>query len=125
MILAIDTTDKECFIELIDRNRTSLKWHWQKDTGQEVLKKIDQLLKQNRKKLRDLEAILVNQGPGSFTGTRVGITIANTLGWVLDIPVIGYRDGELKKVLAEVNKKCKLKFSKLALPYYVFLKKSR
>lgn len=118
MILVIDTTNKECLIELIGRKRARLKWHWQKDTGQEVLKKIDQLLKQNRKKLKELEAILVNQGPGSFTGTRVGITIANTLGWVLDIPVVGYREGKLKQALEKIASIDKSKFSKSALPYY-------
>ncbi|MEK7143173.1 MAG: tRNA (adenosine(37)-N6)-threonylcarbamoyltransferase complex dimerization subunit type 1 TsaB [Patescibacteria group bacterium] len=118
MVLNIDTTNKECLIELIGQKKTSLKWQWQKDTGSEVLGKIKQLLKQQKKQLRDLKMILVNLGPGSFTGTRVGITIANTLGWVLDIAVIGYRDGELKKALAKISQNGKSNFSKLALPYY-------
>lgn len=37
----------------------------------------------------DIDSIEVNQGPGSFTGTRVGVAIANALGFTLDIKVNG------------------------------------
>lgn len=35
----------------------------------------------------DITEVEVNPGPGSFTGTRIGVTIANALGFALDIPV--------------------------------------
>lgn len=38
---------------------------------------------------QDISEISVNQGPGSFTGTRIGVTIANALGFSLDLPVNG------------------------------------
>lgn len=38
---------------------------------------------------QDITEISVNQGPGSFTGTRVGVTIANALGFSLGISVNG------------------------------------
>lgn len=37
----------------------------------------------------DITAIEVNTGPGSFTGTRIGVSIANALGFALKIPVNG------------------------------------
>lgn len=39
--------------------------------------------------LADCTGITVHTGPGSFTGTRVGIAIARALGLVLDVPVNG------------------------------------
>ena len=91
MILTIDTTDKECMVGLGDGPKLDIKkWRWKKDTGGEVLHNIQKLLKKHQKNLENIETIFVNQGPGSYTGTRVGITIANSLGWSLNIPVEGF-----------------------------------
>jgi len=119
MILIIDTTDRVCEVGIASgHNIDSVKWPWDKDTGTEVLKNIQMLLKKHQKGLTDLKAILVNCGPGSFTGTRVGITVANTLAWSLDIPVLGYRDGERDEVLAKIRRVNRSCFSKITLPYY-------
>ena len=56
---------------------------------------IDNLLKKNDLTLKDLDGIDVFEGPGSFTGLRVGISIANALGFLLQIPVNGKKVGEL------------------------------
>jgi tRNA threonylcarbamoyladenosine biosynthesis protein TsaB len=40
-------------------------------------------------KQEDITEVVVNPGPGSFTGTRIGVTIANALGFALRIPVNG------------------------------------
>jgi tRNA threonylcarbamoyladenosine biosynthesis protein TsaB len=46
-------------------------------------------LRKNNFEVKDIKEIEVNTGPGSFTGLRVGISVANTLGFVLKIPVNG------------------------------------
>lgn len=38
---------------------------------------------------KDISAIEVETGPGSFTGLRVGVAVANALGYALNIPVNG------------------------------------
>lgn len=55
--------------------------------AQEVLPLVDQLLKTHALTLQDITSIEVNRGPGSFTGLRVGIAIANALAYALDIPI--------------------------------------
>lgn len=62
--------------------------------AQVVLPMIEQLLNDHHVSLTDISAIEVNSGPGSFTGLRVGITIANTLGYLLKVPVNGKKVGE-------------------------------
>lgn len=62
--------------------------------AQAVLPMIEEILKKNKIKPEDLNSIEVNTGPGSFTGLRVGISVANALSFVLKIPVNGKKIGE-------------------------------
>lgn len=54
---------------------------------QVILPLIDQLLKEQKVDLKDLSSIIVNVGEGSFTGLKVGLSIANALSFSLKIPV--------------------------------------
>jgi len=65
--------------------------------AQVVLPLLEKLFKEHNLSLKDLSAIEVNPGPGSFTGIRVGLSIANTLGFLLTIPVNGEKVGEPAK----------------------------
>jgi tRNA threonylcarbamoyladenosine biosynthesis protein TsaB len=57
--------------------------------SQMVLPMIEEILQEHKLKLPDITAIEGATGPGSFTGLRVGATVANTLGYLLNIPVNG------------------------------------
>ncbi|MBR5741713.1 MAG: tRNA (adenosine(37)-N6)-threonylcarbamoyltransferase complex dimerization subunit type 1 TsaB [Firmicutes bacterium] len=48
----------------------------------------EDLLNANGVRLADVTHIAVSRGPGSFTGIRIGMTVARTLGQVLNVPVI-------------------------------------
>ncbi len=58
-------------------------------TSQVVLPLIEQILQKEKITPKDLSEIKVFEGPGSFTGLRVGAAVANTLSWLLQIPVNG------------------------------------
>ena len=60
----------------------------------QILEKIDQLIKKTDIQLADLKGIMVIKGPGSFTGLRVGIAVANQFAHQLKIPIIGLRTEE-------------------------------
>jgi tRNA threonylcarbamoyladenosine biosynthesis protein TsaB len=57
--------------------------------SQMVLPLIEDILREHQLKLTDITAIEVATGPGSFTGLRVGASVANALGYLLNIPVNG------------------------------------
>ena len=49
---------------------------------------IDQLLQKASLQMKDLSAIAVSKGPGSYTGLRIGVSAAKGLCYALDIPMI-------------------------------------
>lgn len=60
--------------------------------NQNILGFIQKTLADLGKTPQDITTIEVNPGPGSFTGTRVGVAIANALGFALSLPVNGQTD---------------------------------
>ncbi|MFJ7732738.1 tRNA (adenosine(37)-N6)-threonylcarbamoyltransferase complex dimerization subunit type 1 TsaB [Lysinibacillus sp. NPDC097231] len=50
---------------------------------------VEELLKKAGIKSGELDAIAVSEGPGSYTGVRIGVTIAKTLAWTLKKPLVG------------------------------------
>jgi len=52
-----------------------------------VMPMIDNILKSNKITTSDLNEIIVVNGPGSFTGVRIGVVIAKTLAYTLNIPI--------------------------------------
>ena len=94
MKLFIDTSDSERIIVGIDGEKFEEKSR--KEKSQILIYFLDKLLKKKNLNFQDIKEIRVNTGPGSFTGLRVGVSVAAALGWVLGIPVNGkiLRKGE-------------------------------
>lgn len=93
LVLHIDTSNnKEVVVGLtIDGKDDIRKQSPDHRKAQVVLPMIQAILEDHNLQLKDITEIQVNPGPGSFTGLRVGITIANTLAQLLDIPINGKR----------------------------------
>ncbi len=87
MKLFIDTSNSEKIIVGLDEERFTADAR--KEKSQKLLLFINEVLNKKGKKIKDVTEIEVNTGPGSFTGLRVGLSVASTIGWVLDIPVNG------------------------------------
>lgn len=66
-----------------------------KSGSQVLLPLILEILKSKNLDFKNLSAIEVNCGPGSFTGLRIGVSVANALGYTLKIPVNGEKVGEI------------------------------
>ena len=85
--LYIDTSDREKVVVGIDDKR--FETIAKERSSQTLLPFIDEVLTKRGKKMRDITEVNVSTGPGSFTGLRVGVAVANTLGFVLNVPVNG------------------------------------
>lgn len=50
---------------------------------------VEELFEKAGMRPSEIDAIAVSEGPGSYTGVRIGVTIAKTLAWTLDKPLVG------------------------------------
>ncbi|MFJ7850915.1 tRNA (adenosine(37)-N6)-threonylcarbamoyltransferase complex dimerization subunit type 1 TsaB [Peribacillus sp. NPDC097206] len=88
-VLAIDTSNFTLGVALINGTQvigeytTNLK----KNHSVRVMPAIESLLKDCDTSPKELTKIVVAQGPGSYTGVRIGVTIAKTLAWTLNVPL--------------------------------------
>jgi len=105
MILLIDTTTQTAKIGLVEDNKIIAQnsWDANQKLAEELVGEITKLLSENKKTLKQLENILVHNGPGGFSTLRIGVTAANTLGFGLDIPVFGI-EGEFSSLEEMLNK---------------------
>lgn len=93
VILHIDTRDnKKVNVSLAVNGKKISKTVPNSWTSQSLLPSIDKLLGENKIKPESLTEIRVNTGPGSYTGIRVGIAVANALAYLLKIPVNGEKN---------------------------------
>ncbi|MCW2254837.1 tRNA threonylcarbamoyladenosine biosynthesis protein TsaB [Providencia alcalifaciens] len=89
-ILAVDTATEACSVallcdgEIISRFAISPREHTQK-----VLPMVEEVLLQAGITLQQLDALAFGRGPGSFTGVRIGVGIAQGLALGANLPMIG------------------------------------
>ena len=94
IILAIRTDKPEAEIGLFD-GKTKLgreTWQAHRQLAETLHGKIEALLKTHGKDWQDIGGIACFQGPGSFTGLRIGLTVGNTLAYSYDVPIVATQD---------------------------------
>jgi tRNA threonylcarbamoyladenosine biosynthesis protein TsaB len=90
-ILNIETATKNCSVALAKNGETILCKEIS-ELGYSHAEKlhvfIEEICKESSIQLKDLHAIAVSKGPGSYTGLRIGVSAAKGLCFALDIPLI-------------------------------------
>ena len=118
MLLSIDTS-KDIYKFGLYWNNFQKEFSALREDKKDALFYIAQFLRQNKFNVRDLKAIAVYNSKGSFTGVRVGVTIANALSFSLKIPVFGYKtkNPPFIKIISKIKKK-KNKIGEYVKPVY-------
>ena len=91
LILNIETATKNCSVALSKDGRTIAIRELSEQNFSHAEKLhvfIEELFAESHLKLQDLSAIAVSQGPGSYTGLRIGVSAAKGLCYALSIPLI-------------------------------------
>lgn len=89
-LLALDTATEACSAALLVNGKISAKFELTpREHTQRIMPMLADLLTENNLSLTDLDAISFCHGPGSFTGVRIGIGIAQGLAYGAGLPLIG------------------------------------
>ena len=90
-ILNIETATKNCSVSLAKNGETILRKEMAEQGYSHAEKLhvfIEDILKETAITVRDLKAVAVSKGPGSYTGLRIGVSTAKGLCYALGIPLI-------------------------------------
>ncbi|MEC9413568.1 MAG: tRNA (adenosine(37)-N6)-threonylcarbamoyltransferase complex dimerization subunit type 1 TsaB, partial [Pseudomonadota bacterium] len=88
-ILALDTCTEMCSVailkngELFEQSLLTQRGHSEK-----ILGMLDEILAQADCSLADMDCIAFGRGPGSFTGVRVGVSVAQGIAFAAKLPVV-------------------------------------
>ena len=117
MIILLDSSTAVCKITLVDDDwRQDYSWESDRTLAKWLLGYLDKILKDHNKTWTDISAIGVLQGPGSFTGIRIGLTVMNTIADTQKIPIVGARgDNWQDEALVKINSG---KNEQIILPFY-------
>ena len=90
-VLSLDTCHEVMGVAVCDEKVVlgEIVTNMKKNHSVRLLPAIQTLLKEVQIEPEKLERIVVAYGPGSYTGVRIGVTVAKTLAYTLDIPIIG------------------------------------
>ncbi|MGO2321347.1 tRNA (adenosine(37)-N6)-threonylcarbamoyltransferase complex dimerization subunit type 1 TsaB [Vibrio casei] len=89
-ILALDTSTENCSVALMINDQMFTRSEVApRDHTKKILPMVDEVLKEAGISLHDLDALAFGRGPGSFTGVRIGIGIAQGLSFGAELPMIG------------------------------------
>ncbi|HEY5234819.1 MAG TPA: hypothetical protein VIJ14_01470 [Rhabdochlamydiaceae bacterium] len=118
LILTIRSDAPEAKLGLFNDLELLGKEEWLADRtlADSIHLKIEALLKVHSKDWDDIGGIVCFEGPGSFTGLRIGISVSNALAYGLEAPIAGARgkdwqEAGIKRLLAGKN-------DEIVLPHY-------
>lgn len=114
--LKTDQPQAELGLYIGNNKLETLKWHAHRDLSITLHKKIESLLKTHKKSWNNIEGVVCYRGPGSFTGLRIGLSVANALAYGLSVPIVStsgksWETTGIKKLLTGENEN-------VALPEY-------
>lgn len=97
LILSIETSTQVCSVALHDDDRLVItsEVHIEQSHASKLAVLLEQMLRTSEREIRELNAVAVSSGPGSYTGLRIGTSLAKGVCFSLGIPLISIDTLEL------------------------------
>ncbi|HSX17834.1 MAG TPA: tRNA (adenosine(37)-N6)-threonylcarbamoyltransferase complex dimerization subunit type 1 TsaB [Candidatus Saccharimonadales bacterium] len=118
IILALRTDKPEAELYLYDGHKklSEVKWQAHRQLAETIHIQIQKMLDGSSILMNDVRGMACFRGPGSFTGLRIGLSVANALAYSLEIPVVTRRtDNWLKLAIDDLLAG---KNEQIAIPFY-------
>ena len=95
--LFINTSNKRLIIGIVEDDKVLYEYNDtnSNELSSKIMPIIDEAFTKSNLKPNDIDTIFVTNGPGSFTGIRIGLTIAKVMAWSLNIKVVPLSSLEL------------------------------
>lgn len=102
--LALDASTEACSVALQVNGKTFSRYELcPQSHSLHLLPMIDDVLQQGNIKLAELDGLIFGQGPGSFTGVRIGVGVAQGLAFSASLPVVGVSSLQAMAQLAYIK----------------------
>lgn len=116
LLLKTDQDQAELYLYQGSKVQDSLVWLAERHLAETLNQQIEKLFNLNKIGYKDLSGIGVYGGPGSFTGLRIGISVANALAYGLNIPIVSMSNEDWKNSV--LNELALGHNQKIAIPIY-------
>jgi tRNA threonylcarbamoyladenosine biosynthesis protein TsaB len=118
IILTIRTDNPEAEVGLYDgTTRLAYEvWPAHRELSDTLHHKIQDMLDSQSKTFKDIQGIVCFQGPGSFTGLRIGLTVADSFAYGLAVPIVAAMDQQW--IEQGIERLQKGDNDRIALPHY-------
>jgi tRNA threonylcarbamoyladenosine biosynthesis protein TsaB len=118
LVVTIKTDQPEAELGLFENNKRLgyIKWPAHRELAETIHKQFELLLGFPSKEIHQIGGIVCFEGPGSYTGLRIGLSVGNALSYSLGIPIVATRGEDwIKQGLAGLDKGDN---EKTVLPFY-------
>lgn len=90
-ILAIDTSNQVLSVAILEDQHLIIEVtkNTKETHGERLMPTIEWVFENSPFDIQEVDRIVIAQGPGSYTGLRIGVTTAKTLAWTLDKELVG------------------------------------
>ncbi len=91
LVLTLRTDNPQAEIGLFEDGKQLVyeTWEAHRQLAETLHTKLAEMLAEQSKQWSDIEGVVAYEGPGSFTGLRIGLSVANALAASYQLPVVG------------------------------------
>jgi len=112
VILSIRTDKPKSEIALFDDTKSMghISWEAHRQLAETIHMQLRELLTKQQKTWSDVEGVIIYKGPGSFTGLRIGMSVANALASSLKVPIVSmtgadWQEQSIREIMNGKNEK--------------------